>query len=350
MKVSQIGLDLAKDVFQVHGISVDDVVVVRKRLTRTNLLKYFATLERTEHCIIGMESCCGSDHWARELIKLGYDVKIMNPSFVKPYVKSNKNDMRDAEAICEAVGRPTMRFISIKTLEQQDLILFHKQRHQMIRRRTAQANQMRGLLMNYGIVIAKRISCLRQAMPQILDNEHGLLTTAAIEVFQEMYAELVSLDEKISRMDKRLEGYANSRTDCQRLMTIPGIGVLTATGLVAWLGNGSQFRRARDCSAYLGLIPKQYSSGNSERLGGISKRGNSYLRMLLIHGARSDLLFAHVRQTKEVIRLRDDWSLAIEKRRHANIATVALANKNLRIAFALLRDGTEYQADHRIAA
>lgn len=350
MKVAQIGLDLAKDVFQVHGISTDEIVIIRKRLTRANLLKYFATLERTEHCIIGMESCCGSDHWARELIKLGYDVKIMNPSFVKPYVKSNKNDMRDAEAICEAVGRPTMRFIPVKTLEQQDLILFHKQRYQMIRRRTAQANQMRGLLMNYGIVIAKRLSCLRQAMPLILDNEHNKLSTTALEVFQEMYAELVYLDDKISQMDKRLEGYAKSRMDCQRLMTIPGIGVLTATGLVAWLGDGSQFNKARECSAYLGFTPRQYSSGNTERQGGISKRGNRYLRMLLIHGARSDLLFAHVRQKKEIVRVRDEWSLGIERRSHANIAAVALANKNLRIAFALLRDGTEYQGESRIAA
>lgn len=344
MKVAQIGIDLAKDVFQVHGVTTEEVVVVRKRLSRANLLKYFANLDRTEHCIVGMESCCGSDHWARELIKLGYDVKIMNPSFVKPYVKSNKNDMRDAEAICEAVGRPTMRFIPVKSLEQQDLILLHKQRYHLIKRRTAQANQIRGFLMNYGIVIAERLDCLRHKMPQILGNEDGLFTTTAIAAFQEMYAELIAFDEKISLMDKRLESYAKSRTDCQRLMTIPGIGVLSATGLVAWLGNGSQFSRARECLAYLGLIPKQYSSGNTERQGGISKRGNSYLRMLLIHGARSDLLFAHVRHNKEIVRARDGWSLAIEKRRHPNIAAVALANKNLRIAWALMRDETEYRS------
>jgi len=344
MNITRIGLDLAKNVFQVHGVDANERVVLRRQLKRSEVLRFFAKLDRIETCIVGMEACCGSDYWARELTKLGYDARLMNPSFVKPYVKSNKNDARDAEAICEAVGRPTMRFVPVKTLEQQDLLLLHRQREQWIKRRTALVNHVRGLLGNYGIVIANRIGNLRQALPRLLEDAENDLTELARTVFAECYRELQTLDNEIVALDMRLSHIAETRTDCRRLMSIPGIGPMTATAFVAQMGDGRQFNQARQCAAYLGLVPAQYSSGGKEQLGGISKRGNRYLRTLLIHGARADIRAAKQRREKQVVLARDEWSCALEARRHQNVAVVALANKNARIAWALLRDETEYRA------
>lgn len=343
MKVKRIGLDLAKNIFQIHGVDIDEQTIVRQRLKRVAVLSYFARLDRVNGCVVGMESCCGSDYWARELRKLGYEVRIMNPKFVKPYVKSAKNDARDAEAICEAVGRPTMRFIPVKTLEQQDLMLLHRQREQQIRRRTALANQTRGLLMNYGIILSPRLSNLRHHLLSVLDENTDKLTELAREVFIELHEELVWLDEKIAKLDTRLNALAKTRDDCRRLMTIPGVGCMSATAFVAWMGDGNQFSHARECPAYLGLVPDQHSSGDKARLGHISKRGNRYLRTLLIIGAHADLNAAQRRRDNELGSARDQWSTALEERRHSNVAAVALANKNARIAWALLRDKTEYR-------
>jgi transposase len=342
-KIARIGLDLAKDIFQIHAVASDETLVLKKRVTRDKLLHTFEKLDREDHCIVGMESCCGSDHWARALITMGYDAKIMNPSFVKPYVKSNKNDANDAAAICEAVSRRDMRFVPVKTIEQQDMILSHRFREQLMRRRTAQVNQIRGLLMPYGIVVAKGISHYRKKMMLILENASAVLSVIAMREFHFMHDEFLHLDQQLEVMDQQIAAIAKSRVDCRKLMTIPGVGPLVATAVVAWLGDCHQFNNARECSAYLGIVPKQHSSGNTTRLGGISKRGNRYLRQLLVLGAKTDLYAAKARQSKLRILARDEWSTAIELRRHANVAAVALANKNARIIYALLRDDSEYR-------
>lgn len=347
--IARIGIDLAKNVFQVHGVDCHEKVALQKRLVRDKVLEFFANLNRDEHCVVGMESCCGSDYWARELIKMGYDVKIMNPRFVKPYVKSNKNDKRDAEAICEAVGRPTMRFIPVKTLAQQDMILLHRQREQLIRRRTAQSNQLRGLLLNYGVIIAQGYSALSKQLPVVLANDKKMLTVKALEVVRLMYDEIMELTDKVAKVSIQLQEMAKNCPKCQKLITIPGIGYLNASAIVAWLGDGSQFKCARDAAAYIGLVPTQHSSGNTERLGRISKRGNRYLRTLLILGAHADLRMAEHRLKSGLTTARDEWSVGLKDRRHTCVAAVALAAKNIRIAWALLRDDVVY-APNKMAA
>jgi transposase len=223
------------------------------------------------------------------------------------------------------------------------MILSHRHREQLIRRRTAQVNQVRGMLMPYGIVIARGINHYRKSMPIVFENAKGLLTNEALRVFHVMHDEFLHVDERINTVDQQIASYAKSRADCRKLMTVPGIGPLVATAVVAWLGDCSQFKAARECAAYLGLVPKQYSSGSTERLGGISKRGNRYLRQLLVLGAKADLYAGQIRHSKERILARDEWSIGIAERRHANVAAVALANKNARIVYALLRDQTEYR-------
>lgn len=355
MKIIRIGLDLAKDVFQVHGVDKDEVVIARRQLKRREVLKYFAKLDRIDNCVLGIESCCGSDHWARELSKLGYQVKIMNPAFVKPYVKGNKNDAHDAEAICEAVSRPSMRFIPVKTLEQQDLLLLHRAREQYVKRRTALSNQIRGTLINYGIVIKKRIENVRAALPLILEDGESELSFLARSCFEQMRQELIELDEKIKNLDNQLNVIAEQNEHCAQLMSIPGIGPITATAFVGYFGDASQFAKGRQCAAYLGLVPAQHSSGGKENLLGISKRGNRYLRMLLIHGARSVLKTVKVKREKmNNGTLKSDvrvlWLSELSARKHHNVSAVALANKNARMAWALLTSGAKYNADHRLAA
>lgn len=342
--VIRIGIDLAKNVFQVHGVSADEKVVFSKRLRRDQLLNFFAQLDRIENCLVGMESCCGSDYWANELIVIGYDARIMNPRFVKAYVKSVKNDKRDAEAICEAVGRPNMRFVPVKSKEQLDMILLHRQREQLIKRRTAIMNQVRGILMSYGVIIAQGRKALSVYAIQVAAQGDHKLTIIAQEFLQEKYLEILDTTAAIDLLDKKLSSLATIRDDCNRLMSIPGIGIISATAIVAWFGDGSQFKCARDAAAYLGLVPDQHSSGNTIRLGKISKRGNRYLRTLLVLGAHADLRLAQSRINAGLNLQRDAWCLELKNRRHTCIAAVALAAKNLRTAWALLRDHSTYTA------
>jgi len=262
--------------------------------------------------LVGMEACGGSHHWARELQELGHDVKLVAPQFVKPYVKGNKNDANDAEAICEAIGRPTMRFVAVKTVAQQDLQAAHRIRSELVRQRTAKANQVRGLLAEYGIVVGRRVEALRQG--------------------------LTYLDKRAAAMDKQLHTPANDDPAAKRLQGIPGIGPITATALACAVGDGKRFKRGRDLAAGIGLTPKQHSSGGKEKLLGISKRGDAYLRTLLIHGARSVLKVAGNKDD-----LRSRWLQQLCSRRNKNIAAVALANKNARVAWALLSKGLGYQ-------
>jgi transposase len=339
MKITRVGLDLAKDVFQVHALDAEEHVVVRRQLKRAQVLDFFARLDRIEGCVLGMESCCGADYWARELEALDYTVRIMNPAFVKPYVKSNKNDARDAEAICEAVGRPTMRFVPVKTVEQHDLLLLHRQREQWIKRRTALGNHVRGTLMQYGIVMGKRLAVLRRGLAELVSGEDTRLSALAREVYRQAYEELRDLDAKLADLDAKLEGLARLDARCVLLMSVPGVGPVTATAVVAQLGDARQFLNGRQMAAYLGLVPGQRSSGGKEMLTGISKRGNRYLRTLLVHGAR-----AAVRTAGRKSDSRSRWVQALGGRQHANVTAVALANRNARTMWALLQSGEYYRA------
>jgi transposase len=329
-------------VFQVHGVDYQGKVVLRKQLKRTQLLTFFATLPP---CLVGMEACGGSHHWARELQKLGHEVRLMAPQFVKPYVKGNKNDSNDAEAICEAVGRPNMRFVSVKTIGQQDLQAVHRIRSELVKQRTAKANQARGLLAEYGVVFGKRVATLRRALPELLEDASNGLSLDFRELLEELRQDLVCLDKRVIEMDKKLSTLANTGETAKRLQAIPGIGPITATALVCAVGDGKVFKRGRDMAAWLGLVPKQRSSGGRDNLLGMSKRGDAYLRTLLIHGARSVLKVAGNKEDP-----RSRWIQTLCTRRNKNIAAVALANKNARIAWALVSKGLDYRPQSEVLA
>jgi len=334
MNIKRVGIDLAKQVFQVHGVDYQDKVVLRKQLRRNQLLSYFATLPP---CLIGMEACGGAHHWARELQKLGHTVKLIAPQFVKPYVKSNKNDANDAEAICEAVDRPTMRFVTIKTIAQQDLQAIHRIRSELVRQRTAKVNQIRGFLAEYGLVVGRQVATLRRALPELLEDAENGLSFDFRALLEDLRQDLIRLDERVAEMDKKVHTLADSMPAAKLLQSIPGIGPISATAIVCAVGDGKQFKRGRDLAAWLGLTPRQQSSGGKDRLLGISKRGDTYLRTLLIQGAKSVL--------KVVDKKTDPRSLWLQNlcaRKHKNIAAVALANKNARIAWALLSNETSY--------
>ncbi len=285
-------------------------------------------------CLVGMEACGGSHYWAREVEKLGHEVRLMNPKFVKAYVKSNKNDYNDAEAICEAVTRPSMRFVPIKNYEQQDVQLLHRIRSHHVKERTMQAAQIRGLLGEYGVVIPKGIRYIRSRLPAILEDKANQLTEISRELFAELYDKLVKYDIQIKALSERIAVIFKNNEVCQRLEQVPGIGVLTATALFSAIGNGHDFKNARHLSAWLGLVPRQESTGGRDVLLGISKRGNKYLRTLLIHGARTVVYWARKKNDP-----RSRWINELAKRRGENIAAVAVANKNARIIWAILSRG-----------
>lgn len=334
MNIKRVGIDLAKQVFQVHGVDRQEKVVLRKQLRRVQLLAYFKQLSP---CLIGMEACGGAHYWARELQKQGHTVKLMAPQFVKPYVKSNKNDANDAEAICEALGRPNMRFVTIKTLAQQDIQALHRIRSEQVKQRTAKVNQIRGLLAEYGIILERRVEVLRHALPQLLEDAENGLTADFRGLLDGLKQDLVMLDDRIDDLDKKIKALASSHPAAKRLQQIPGIGPMIATALICAIGDGKQFKRGRDMAAWLGLTPRQHSSGGKDRLLGISKRGDAYLRTLLIHGARSVLKVAGKKDDP-----RSRWLQNLSSRRNKNIAAVALANNNARIAWALLSKETDY--------
>jgi len=339
MMLTTIGLDLAKNVFQVHGTDERGKAILRKTLKRAEVMRFFANLPA---CLIGMEACASAHHWARKLMGLGHTVKLMAPQFVKPYVKTNKNDARDAEAICEAVSRPSMRFVAIKTVEQQELLAMHRARQGFVAARTAQANQIRGLLSEYGVVIPKGIGCLEQQMPSILEDAQNGLSSLSRELFSRLFQHFRELDRQVKELEQRVRHWHRESAASQRLAEIPGIGPLTASALVASVGDARSFESGRQLAAWLGLVPRQASSGGKELLLGISKRGDTYLRTLLIHRARSVLW-----RLKCSANAPEGWLARLAARRNANIAAVALANKNARIVWALLAHGRDYQAGHR---
>lgn len=330
-----LGIDLAKQSFQLHGVDKDGQVVLKKKLGRKQLSAFVANLPV---CLIGLEACGGAHHWARLLAKMGHAVRMMAPQFVKPYVKSNKNDAADAEAICEAVQRPSMRFVPVKSIEQQDIQSLHRIRSQLVARRTAQGNQIRGLLLEYGIVIPKGIGYIRKRLPDILEDGENQLSVLFREQLSGFYDEMVHLDDKISTLEQSLKTLSEQNGDCKRLLTIPGVGLMTATALIAAVGDIRVFKSGRELAAWLGLVPRQHSTGGKPTLLGISKRGDSYLRTLLIHGGRAVVRCAHKHQDK-----RNQWVGEVEARRGKNVTAVAVANKNARIAWALLTKKEEYQ-------
>jgi transposase len=331
-----LGIDLAKQSFQLHGVDGAGRVVVKKKLGRKQLSAFVAKLPP---CLIGLEACGGAHHWVRRFTEMGHTVRMIAPQFVKPYVKSNKNDALDAEAICEAVQRPSMRFVPVKSIEQQDIQSLHRVRSQLIARRTAPANQIRGLLLEYGMVVPKGIAHVRKAIPGMLEDAENSLTSLFRELLNELYEELVHLDERIASVEAKLTAISVQHEDCQRLLTIPGVGLLTATALIAAIGDISVFKNGRQLAAWLGLVPRQHSTGGKATLLGISKRGDSYLRTLLIHGGRSLVRTAHRRSDQ-----RKCWIDDVRQRRGENISNVAVANKNARIAWVLLTKKENYRA------
>ncbi len=331
-----LGIDLAKQSFQLHGVDEVGQTVLTKKLSRKQLSAFVARLPA---CLIGLEACGGANHWVRVFKTFGHTVRMMAPQFVKPYVKSNKNDAVDAEAICEAVQRPSMRFVPEKSIAQQDIQSMHRIRSQLVARRTAQSNQVRGLLLEYGIVIPQGISHVRKQLPLILETADNGLSGLFRELLSELYEELVHMDNRVNEIEKKLAGISAQNEDCQRLRSIPGVGLLSATALVAAIGDIGAFKNGRELAAWLGLVPRQHSTGGKATLMGISKRGDSYLRTLLIHGGRTVVRVAHKYQDR-----RNRWISELDQRRNKNISAVAVANKNARIAWALLSKKTTYRA------
>jgi len=334
--IKTLGIDLAKDSFQIHGVNDLGQAIARKKLSRRKLMLFMINLPP---CLVGMEACGGAHDWARKFRAMGHDVRLISPQFVKPYVKSNKNDAVDAEAICEAVQRPNMRFVPIKGIEQQDIQSLHRARSQAVSHRTAQVNQMRGFLMEYGVVVAKSVAALRKALPGILEDADNALSPMFRELLAGLQDELHRLDERIAGYDRQIQQLSTQSDACRCLMTIPGVGPMVATTLVAAVANAKAFKSGREMSAWLGLVPRQHSTGGKPKLLGISKRGDTYLRTMLIHGARSALRVAKKKQDR-----RSRWAVAVESRRGQNIAAVALANKIVRTAWVILSRGEEYKA------
>jgi transposase len=336
MKITTVGLDLAKSVFQVHGADERGHAVVRKQLRREQLIGYFAALPP---CLVGMEACSGAHHWARRLREFGHTVRLIPPQFVKPYVKSNKNDAADAEAICEAVGRPNMRFVAIKTVEQQSVLSIHRVRQGFVKARTAQANQIRGLLAEFGLIVPQGIGNIAQRVPSLIDDS-GPLPVPMQQLLNGLLENMKALSGKIKELDVQIKSWHQSSDLSRKLEAIPGIGPLTASALVASIADARSFKNGRQVAAWLGLVPRQDSSGGKTKLLGMSKRGDTYLRTLLIHGARSAITAAQ-RCNKP-----NAWLAGLLARRNPNVAAVALANKNARTVWALLAHDREFQLNY----
>ncbi|WP_339783609.1 IS110 family transposase [uncultured Marinobacter sp.] len=338
MKITTVGIDLAKDVFQIHGVDAQGQVVLKKQLRRVQMASFFVNLPQ---CLIGMEACGSAHYWARILQDQGHTVRLMAPQFVKPYVKTNKHDMADAEAICEAVRRPNMRFVPIKNVEQQAVLSVHRVRQGLIKARTAQANQIRGLLSEFGLVLPVGISFLYQRVPILIDQAKDELPGMFQELIWRLLEHLKDLDRQVNELERQINVWHRSNKLSRKLEKVPGIGPITASALVASIGDAKSFANGRQLAAWLGLVPKQHSTGGKSNLLGISKRGDTYLRTLLIHGGRAIIRCAALKPPQA-----NSWLARLLARRHKNVATVALANKNARIVWALLAHDREFQVDY----
>ena len=336
MKVTTVGIDLAKNALQAHGVDGRGKTVLKKQLKRDQVASFFANLPA---CLIGMEACGSAHHWARKLQSFGHTVKLMAPQFVKPYVKT-KNDVADAEAISEAVARPNMRFVPIKTAEQQSVLSLHRARQGFVKARTAQANQIRGLLGEYGVVIPQGIGYVAERLPQILEDGENGLPGQFHMLLARLGENLKEMDRQVDELEREIKKWHRENEASRTLEEIPGIGPITASALVATVGDAKCFENGRQMAAWLGLVPRQHSTGGKQTLLGISKRGDTYLRTLLIHGARSVVRICERKPAA------DNWLKRLTGRRNRNIAAVALANKNARIAWALLAYDRQYVSDY----
>jgi transposase len=344
--ITIIGVDIAKNYIQIHGTTGTGKMLLKKRLPRNKFLSFMVNIPK---CLVGMEACGGAHYWAIELKKLGFDVKLISPQKVKKYLDNhNKNDERDAAACAEAVSRANMTFVPIKTVAQIDIQSLHRIRSLYIRQRTALMNMMRGILLEFGIAIAKRESALVKKLHELLDDNNSWLDEPNKGYFRSLNADLKKLDEQIENLTKKLKTLAKEDELCQRLQTIEGVGPISATALIAKIGNGSEFKKGRDLSAYLGLVPKQHSSGETQRLLGITKHGDRYIRQLLIHGGRSVVQASkRLNKTTGIYQKQDphsQWVRKLADRIGTNKASVAVANKNARMVIALLKNRTIFDA------
>jgi len=332
-EVSMIGLDIAKSVFQIHGVDADGMVVIRKRVGRAKVLEFFAGLSP---CLIGIEACPTAHHWSRELQELGHTVRLMPPTYVKAYLKRSKNDANDAAAICEAVQRPTMRFVPIKTREQQAALMLHRTRQLLVRQRTMLSNAIRGHLAELGIVSAKGRHGTTALLEIIADSNDDRVPSVARACLNALSRQYEVIAMEIGEIEKRIHAWHRSCEASRRLEEIPGIGPIVATALVAEIGDWKAFSSGRSLAAWIGLVPKQHSTGGKERLGHITKQGNRYLRWLLVAGAMAVIRYARKHGTKR------PWLIRLMGRRPVKVAGVALANKIARIAWAMMVRGEKY--------
>jgi transposase len=331
--IKVIGIDLAKEVFHLYGIDGRGRCTLNKKVRRNRLKE---TISQIEPSLIGMEACGGAHHWAREFREMGHEVKLMAPQYVKAYVKTNKNDRNDAEAICEAVTRPNMRFVKIKSEAEQSVLMLHRIREQLMRQRVALSNMTRGILLEFGISIARHPARFKQRLVELMSEMK--LNAGIRQMLVELYEQYLAVEQLIECQEKRLEAFAKESEACQRLMKIPGVGLLSASALLASVGDARQFKNGRQMSAWLGLVPRQHSSGGKTRLLGISKRGDKYLRKLFVHGARATLRWVENKKDP-----RSQWIQKKITTRGVNKTCVAIANKNVRIMWALLTKNEAFQ-------
>lgn len=335
MQITTIGLDLAKSVFQVHGVDAVGQITVRKKLRRAEVLKFFGSLPT---CLIGMEACATAHHWAREISALGHQVRLMPPSYVKAYVRRQKNDAADAEAICEAVTRPTMRFVPIKSADRQGVLVLHRARELLVRQRTMLINAVRGHCAEFGIIAAQGARRASDLIEDVRQADVSVLPDLARSALLRLADQLDGLAVEIHALERQLLAWHRQDQASQRLATIPGVGIITATALSATIVDPSAFRSGREFAAFLGLVPRQNSSGGKDRLGRISKKGDGYLRKLLVVGATSV-----IRRARTGAMAAGDWIRSLLERRPARVVTVAMANKTARIAWAVLKRGEVYR-------
>ena len=336
MNIETLGIDIAKTVFQLHGVNRAGHVVLKRRVMRDQLI---AVLARIKPCTIAVEACTGAFYWQRKFEALGHQVRIISPQYVKPFVRRQKNDGNDAEAICVAARQPHMRFVPTKSIEQQDIQALHRARQRMVNHRTAVVSQIRGLLLDRGFAFAKSITRARRIIPEILSDLDNELTDLAREAVGELHDLMLDLDRRIASFDRKIERVFRSSEVCQRIARIKGVGPKTATALIAAIGDGAEFKNGRHLAAWLGLVPRQYSSGDKRVMMGISKRVSQHLRTLLVHGGR-----AVVRTATNKTDPLNQWVNQLRERRGYNRTAVAVANKNARIIWAVLRSGEPYRA------